>query len=103
MDLSSMMKQAKKVQEQIATIQESLGDKTVEGSSGAGMVTVTANGKQEILTVRIAPDAVDPEDISMLEDLIVSAVNKALESSKSLMQEEIGKITGGLRIPGINA
>lgn len=102
MNLSNMMKQAQKIQEKIAQAQEELGSKTVESAAGGGMVTVVANGKQEIVSVRLLPDVVDPSDIPMLEDLITSAVNAALRSSKALLQEELAKITGGLRIPGIN-
>jgi len=65
-------------------------------------VTVTANGKQEIISIRISPEIVDPEDIAMLQDLVTAAVNTALKSSKAMMQEELSKITGGLRIPGLN-
>jgi DNA-binding YbaB/EbfC family protein len=102
MNLSNMMKQAQKIQEKIAQAQEELGSKTVESTAGGGMVTVVANGKQEIVSVRLLPDVVDPDDIPMLEDLITSAVNAALRSSKALLQEELAKITGGLRIPGLN-
>ncbi len=102
MDLSGMMKQAQKMQEKIAGVQEELAGKTVEASSGAGMVTVTANGRQEIVSIRIAPEVVDPADVDMLQDLVTAAVNEALRSSRNLMQEELSKITGGLRIPGLN-
>lgn len=102
MDLKNMMKQVQNIQEQINSMQGQLAEKTVEASSGAGMVTVTANGKQEIVAVRISPEIVNPEDISMLQDLVTAAVNTALKSSKTMMQEELSKITGGLRIPGLN-
>jgi hypothetical protein len=102
MNISSMMKQVQKVQEQMAKIQEDLAGRTVEATAGGGMVTVVANGKQEIISVKIAPDTVDTGDFSMLEDMVTAAVNKALRTSKELMQEEITKITGGLQIPGIN-
>ncbi|MCX5897921.1 MAG: YbaB/EbfC family nucleoid-associated protein [Proteobacteria bacterium] len=101
MDVGKIMKQAQKMQEQLERIQEELARKTVTASSGGGMVTVIANGKQEMLSIKIAPEAVDPQDIAMLEDLVTAAVNEALRSAHSLMQEEMGKITGGLRIPGI--
>ncbi len=103
MDLGGMMKQAQKMQQQIARVQEELGDKTVEANAGGGMVTVVANGRQEIISVTIAPEVVDPADVGMLQDLVTSAVNEALRSSKALLQEEMSRITGGLRIPGINA
>ena len=102
MDLSTMMKQAQRIQEQIAKIQEELGDRTVDATAGAGMVTVTANGKQEILSIKISPDAMESYDATMIEDLITAAVNEALRSSKALLQSELSKITGGIRIPGIN-
>jgi len=101
MDVSKIMKQAQKMQEQLERIQEELAHKTVTASSGGGMVMVVANGKQEIISVKIAPEAVDPQDVAMLEDLVTAAVNEALRTARNLMQEEMGKLTGGLRIPGI--
>ncbi len=95
------MKQAQKVQEQLEQVQEELARKTVESTAGGGMVHVTANGKQEIVSIKISPEVVDPNDIPMLEDLVAAAVNEALRSSRELMQEEMKKITGGLRIPGL--
>jgi len=102
MDLKNMMKQVQGIQEKINSAQGELAEKTIEASSGGGMVTVTANGKQEIISINIAPEIIDPNDISMLQDLITAAVNTALKSSKSMMQEELSKITGGLKIPGLN-
>lgn len=102
MDLKNMMKQVHTIQEQISKMQDQLAEKTVEASSGAGMVTATANGKQEIIAIHISPEIVTPDDISMLQDLITAAVNTALKSSKTMMQEELSKITGGLKIPGLN-
>jgi hypothetical protein len=96
------MKQAQKMQEQMARVQEELANKTVEATAGGGMVTVTANGKQEILAVKISPEVIIPQDSAMLEDLVTAAVNEALRSSRALLQEEMTKITGGLRIPGIS-
>jgi hypothetical protein len=103
MNLSNMMKQAQKIQEKMAQVQEDLAGKTVEANAGGGMVTVVANGKQEIVSIKISSEAVDPQDHQMLEDLITAAVNEALRSSKAMLQEEVSKITGGLRIPGINS
>ena len=97
------MKQAQQIQEQMAKLTSELEEKIVEASSGGGMVTVTVNGRQEIVSIKIMPEAVDPGDVPMLEDLVTAAVNEALRQSKELMQQEIGKLTGGLRIPGINA
>ena len=102
MDLKNMMKQVQDIQGRINSMQDQLEEKTVETSSGAGMVTVTANGKQEIISINISPEIIDPSDISMLQDLITAAVNTALKSSKDMMQEELSKITGGIKIPGLN-
>ena len=102
MNIAQIMKQAQKMQEQMARVQEELANKTVEATAGGGMVTVTANGKQEILAVSIAPEVINPQDSAMLEDLVTAAVNEALRSSRELLQEEMTKITGGLRIPGIS-
>jgi len=102
MNIQNMMKQAQKIQEQIARVQEELGERTVEASSGGGMVTVVANGRQEVISIKIAPEVVDPQDIAMLQDLVAAAVNEALRSSRLMMQEELTKITGGIRIPGMN-
>lgn len=101
MDVGKIMKQAQKMQEQLGRIQEELARRTVTASAGGGMVTVIANGRQEIISIKITPEAVDPQDIAMLEDLVTAAVNEALRSARSLMEEEMRKITGGLSIPGI--
>jgi len=102
MDLKNMMKQVQDIQGRINSMQDQLKEKTVETSSGGGMVTVTANGKQEIISINISPEILDPNDISMLQDLVTAAVNTALKSSKEMMQEELSKITGGIKIPGLN-
>jgi hypothetical protein len=102
MDLKNMMKQVQDIQGRINSMQDQLEEKTVETSSGGGMVTVTANGKQEIISINISPEILDPNDISMLQDLVTAAVNTALKSSKEMMQEELSKITGGIKIPGLN-
>jgi hypothetical protein len=83
-------------------VQDELANKTVEATAGGGMVTVTANGRQEILAVKISPEVINPQDSAMLEDLVTAAVNEALRSSRELLQEEMTKITGGLRIPGLS-
>lgn len=101
MNISNMVKQVQKIQEQLAVVQENLASKTVEASSGAGMVVVVANGKQEIVSISISPDVLEFKDIAMLEDLVSSAVNKALISAKEMGQQEMSKLTGGIRIPGI--
>ena len=102
MDLKNMMKQVQDIQGRINSMQTELAEKTVEASSGGGMVSVTANGKQEILSLNFSPEIIDSNDISMLQDLITAAVNTALKSSKEMMQEELSKITGGIKIPGLN-
>jgi len=96
-----MMKQAQKMQNQLAKIQEEMADKAVEATSGGGMVTATVNGRQQVLSIRVEPEVVDPQDVEMLQDLIVAAVNEALKKSQDMMAEEMSKITGGLQIPGL--
>ena len=100
-NLGSIMKQAQKMQAQIAKIQEELAQKTVEASAGGGMITVVANGKQEIMSIKIEPEVVDAQDIEMLQDLVVAAVNEALRKSQEMVSEEMRKVTGGLQIPGL--
>ena len=99
--LGQMMKQAQKMQAQILKIQEEMAERTVEASSGGGMVSVTANGKQEVLSVRIEREVVDPEDVEMLQDLVVAAVNEALKKAQEMVAEEMAKVTGGLQLPGM--
>jgi DNA-binding YbaB/EbfC family protein len=100
-NFSGIMKQAQKMQEKIAQLQEELAEKTVEASSGGGMVTVVANGKQEIVSVKIDPEVVNKDDVEMLEDLILAAVNEAKKRAEELAKEELSKITGGLVPPGL--
>lgn len=98
-----------KVQKEMAKLQDALEDMSVEGSAGGGMVTVEANGKQKILSIKIDPEVVVPDDVEMLEDLITAATNQALDKSRELAQEEMQKIAGGmlgnlpagLKIPGL--
>lgn len=100
-NLSSIMKQAQKLQEKIAKLQEELVDKTVEASSGGGMVTVVANGKQEVVSIKIDPEVVSRDDVEMLEDLVLTAVNEAKHRAEELAKEELGKLTGGIVPPGM--
>ncbi len=100
-DLGSIMKQAQKIQAQIAKMQEELSSRTVEASAGGGMITVVANGKQEVISIRIEPEVIDASDKEMLQDLVVAAVNEALRKSQEMVSEEMKKITGGLNIPGL--
>ena len=101
MGMQEMMRQAQVMQKKIAAMQEELADKTVEASSGGGMVTVKASGSQEIKEIAIDPGVVDAEDLDMLQDLILTATNEALKKAKEMMESEMSKITGGLKIPGI--
>lgn len=96
-----MMKQMQKMQAKMEEIQKELENKRVEGSSGGGMVKVVANGKQEILEIKIDPEVVNKEDVEMLEDLILAAVNQAKEKSQEIQSEEMAKLTGGLKLPGL--
>ncbi len=91
----------KTLQEKMAKVQEELEQRTVEGSSGGGMVTVVVNGKLEVIDLKIDPQVVNPEDVSMLEDLIIAAVNEALRRAQEIMAEELSKLAGGLNIPGL--
>ena len=100
--IGDMMRQAQKLQAKMSKVQEELAEKTVEGSSGGGMVTVVANGKQEIMKIKIDPEVVDPEDIEMLQDLVIAAVNDSLKKAQEMISSEMGKLTGGLNIPGLN-
>lgn len=101
--LGNMMRQAQKMQEKMAQIQKELGDKTCEASAGGGMVTAVVNGNQELVSLKIDPSVVDPEDVDMLQDLVVAAVNEGARRSKEMMAEEMGKVTSGLgmNIPGL--
>jgi DNA-binding YbaB/EbfC family protein len=95
-----IMRQAKVLQEKMAKIQEELGEKVVESSVGGGMVVAQANGRQELLSIALEPEVVDPDDIEMLQDLIVAAVNDVLRRSQEMAAEEMGKLTGGMKLPG---
>jgi DNA-binding YbaB/EbfC family protein len=100
-NIGNIMKQAQKMQAQIAKVQEELADKTVEAAAGGGMVSVVVNGKQEILSIKIEPEVIDAQDKEMLQDLVVAAVNEGLRKSQEMVAEEMKKITGGLQIPGL--
>jgi DNA-binding YbaB/EbfC family protein len=95
------MKQAQQMQARMAKMQEEVGKRTVEASAGGGMVKVVANGKQEILSIDMEPEVVDPDDIEMLQDLVLAAVNEALRKAQAMMTDEMSKLTGGLKIPGL--
>ena len=103
-NMAGMMKQIQKMQEKMAQVQEELENKTVVGESGGGMVKATANGKQRLIALSIEKEVVVPDDREMLEDLVLAAVNKALEESQRLATDEMGKVTNGMmpNIPGLN-
>ena len=100
-NLGNIMKQAKKMQEKIASIQAELAGKTVEATAGGGMVTVVVNGKFELLSIKIDKEVVNPEDIEMLQDLIIAAVNEGIRKAQEMAAAEMAKITGGFNIPGL--
>jgi hypothetical protein len=101
MDINQLMKQAKKMQTKMDEIKAELEQKTVESSAGGGMVKVVANGKQEVLSVTLDPEVINADEIEMLQDLILAAVNDALRKSRDMVTEEMSKLTGGLKIPGL--
>ena len=98
--MGNMMKQAQKLQSKMLKMQEELGNKIVESTAGGGMVRVQANGKQQIVNIEIEPEVVDPDDVDMLQDLIMAAVNDALAKAQEMVSDEMGKLTGGMKIPG---
>jgi len=97
----NIMKEAQKLQQQMAAMQEEIGKRKVAATAGGGMVIVEVNGKQEILSIKIDPEVVSKDDVQMLEDLVLAACNEALRKSRELVQQELGKLTGGLKIPGL--
>jgi len=101
MDMGEIMKQARQFQEKLGKIQDELGSKMVTGTAGGGMVTVTVNGRGELIGLSIEKGIINPEEPQMLQDIIVAAVNDGLRKAKELGQGELGKLTGGLRIPGL--
>jgi len=100
-NMNSMMKHAQKLQKKMLKTQAELATKTIEASSGGGMVKVIANGAQKIEAIVLEKEVVDPEDIEMLQDLIIAAINDALNKSQEMVSSEMGKLTGGLNIPGL--
>lgn len=100
-NMNQMMRQVKKMQEDMERAQNELKNKTVEASAGGGMVTVVANGHKEVLSINIKEEVVDTEDIEMLQDLILAAVNDALKQADELIAKDLGKYTGGMNIPGL--
>jgi nucleoid-associated protein EbfC len=100
-NIQNLLKQAQKIQSQVTQMQAELGQRRIEASAGGGMVTAIVNGRQEIVAVRIDPQVVDPNDVEMLEDLIVAAVSEALGRASEMAAEEMKKLTGGLSLPGL--
>lgn len=97
----NVVKQAQKMQEEMEKVQSELEDKTVESASGGGAVKAVVNGKKELLSIKISQEAVDPDDVETLEDLVLTAVNDALKQADDMMSEGLGQVTGGLNIPGL--
>jgi nucleoid-associated protein EbfC len=101
MDMNKMLQQVQQMQDQVAKAQEELATQTVEATAGGGMVTVTANGALQIVSVKIDPQAIDPEDPELLADMILAATNEAIRSAQSLMESKLGGMMGGLGLPGL--
>lgn len=100
-NMNNMMKQVKKMQEQMEKAQQDIEEKEFESTSGGGVVSATVNGKKEVLAIKIDPDVIDPEDGEMLEDLIIAAINDAMKKADEYSGQTMGKLTGGLNIPGL--
>ena len=100
-NMNSMLKQAQKMQEEMERVQAECETKTVEAAAGGGAVSVVVNGKKELESIVIKPEAVDPEDVETLQDLIMVAVNEGIKKADDMLVEEMGAITGGLNIPGL--
>ena len=98
---NNMMKQIEKLQKQMENLEEDLKNQEVTGTSGGGAVEATVNGKKELIRIKIDEAVVDPEDVDMLEDLVLTAVNNAMEEADSVANQKMGKLTGGLNIPGL--
>jgi nucleoid-associated protein EbfC len=101
MDIQYLMKQAKKLEKAMADAREQLGDLTVEGESGGGLVKVTMNGRCDVVKLSIDPKAIDPSDKALLEDLLTAALNATAEKARAAADEHLGKATGGVKIPGV--
>jgi DNA-binding YbaB/EbfC family protein len=99
--MGNLMKMAKQAQQQIMKMQEELAEREVEAAAGGGMVKAVVNGKQEVISITIDQEVVDPEDVEMLQDLVVAAVNEAMRKAQEMIQSEMSKVTGGMNIPGL--
>lgn len=100
-NIGGLLKQAQQLQSKMQALQEELGKRTVSAQAGGGMVEATVNGRQEVLSLRIDPEVVSPDDVDMLQDLILAAVNEALNRSREMVAQEMGKLTGGMGLPGM--
>lgn len=100
-NMNNMMKQVQKMQQDMARIQEEVQAREVEATSGGGAVTAVVTGKKELVSIKIKPEVVDDEDVEMLEDLVLAAVNEALRKAEEMVASEMGKVTGGMNIPGL--
>lgn len=100
-NMNKMMKQVQKMQKDMMKLQDELMEKTVEATAGGGVVKAVANGKKELVSIEFDPEVVDPDDVEMLADLIMAAVNEALQKAEDMVAKEMGKITGGMNIPGM--
>ena len=100
-NMGNLLKQAQQFQAKLAKLQEELANRTVEASAGGGMVTVVANGRQEVVSIKIDPEVIDPQEKEMLQDLVLASVNDALSKAKAMVSEETGKLTQGLNLPHI--
>ena len=101
MSMNNLMKQAQQMQAKLATLQNELSEREVEASAGGGMVKVKVNGKQQLLSISINKECVDPNDVSTLEELVFTAVNQAMKQSQDMVQQAMSKVTGGMNIPGL--
>ena len=100
-NMQQLARQAQKLQQQMTKVQEELESREYEASAGGGMVTVKVSGKKEVLSIEIKPEAVDPDDVEMLQDMVLAAVNEALRNANDTMEREMGRLTGGLNMPGL--
>ncbi len=100
-NMNNMMKQVQKMQKQMQTMQKELEEKEVEATSGGGAIAVKVTGKKDLVDLKIDPDVLDPDDVEMLQDLIIAAVNEAFRKADEMMEKEMQKVTGGMNIPGL--
>lgn len=100
-NMNNMMKQVQKMQQQMGSVQKELEEKEVEATSGGGAVKAVVNGKRQLLSIQISPEVVDADDVEMLQDLILTAVNEASKKAEEMMEKEMSKVTGGLNLPGM--